>query len=590
MSLPRPEYPRPQFVRPEWTNLNGEWEFAFDDGNRGLEERWYDGRRLDSRILVPFPYQSALSGIGDRSIHEVVWYARSFELTGAPGGRDLLLHFGAVDYRTTVWINGQEVGHNRGGHVPFRFDISPYAHAGENRVVVRVEDGQDPRQPRGKQSVTGLAHGIDYYCTTGIWQTVWLEPVPGVRINDIRLMPYAAESAFDVWVLLHAPSTGWEIEVSALDGNDVVATARTHTPRATARVRLQIPNAKLWSPSSPHLYTIRVRLFDASGQLDEVTSYGGLRDVELRDGSFWLNGERIFLVMALDQGYWPEGNLAAPSDEALRADVEWAKQLGFNGVRKHQKVEDPRWLYWCDRLGLLVWGEMANARAWSPEAEEMLVAEWERAVRRDVNHPCVITWVPVNESWGFPGLAAGHPGQYAFLERIVNLTRRLDPFRPVIDNDGWEHSEVTDVVAIHDYSPTAEALRARYTDAIGGGPLPATVWYGDKLVFSRGSRFLGQPVMLTEVGGFLDIPEGPERDRLYDFYATVGSGEELVAKYRDLVEGIASLPFLAGFCYTQLTDVEQEINGLLTYDRRPKFDPELLAALHRSLFNANSRG
>jgi beta-galactosidase/beta-glucuronidase len=586
-TLPRPEYPRPQFVRREWLNLNGEWEFAFDDADQGQQQGWHDGRRLDGRIIVPFPYQSLLSGINDKGIHEVVWYARSFEVPPDWQGRDLLLHFGAVDYHTTVWVNGGEVGHNRGGHVPFDFDIAPYLREGENRLVLRVEDRQDPHQPRGKQSSTGLPHGIDYYCTTGVWQTVWVEPAPAVRIDEMRITPLVEESAFEVDVCLHAPGTGWQIDVEALDGDAVVARAAGIAPLATGRLALEIPGAKLWSPESPHLYGLRVRLFDGEQLLDEVESYAGMRNVKLRNGRALLNGEPIYLAMVLDQGYWPESYLAAPSDEALRADVEWAKRFGFNGARKHQKIEDPRWLYWCDKLGLLVWSEMANARAWSSSAEEDLLAEWERAVQRDYNHPCVITWVPVNESMGFPGLQESHPGQYAFLESIVQRTRRMDSRRPVIDNDGWEHTDVTDICAIHDYTPTGEGLRERYAETLRGGPLPAGVWYADKPLFMRGSCYRGQPVMLTEVGGFLAEPVGvpeAERDRLYQFYDSFKTAEELLDKYQDLMKGVASLSFLAGFCYTQLTDIEQEINGLLTYDRRPKAPPERIAEIHRTLF------
>lgn len=296
--------------------------------------------------------------------------------------------------------------------------------------------------------------------------------------------------------------------------------------------------------------------------------------------------------MALDQGYWPDGGMTAPTDEALRADVEITKAFGFNGVRKHQKVEDPRWLYWCDKLGLLVWAEMPNARAWSPESEELLSAEWERVVRRDLSHPCVVTWVPVNESMGFPGLREHHPGQYAFVERIVALTRRLDPQRrPVIDNDGWEHTDVTDILAIHDYTPTREKLRARYAEALGGGPLPPTVWYQNKPLFLRGARYRGQPVMLTEVGGFLMTPDLPadQRDLLYNVYASLHTGDELQAMYEDLMQGLSELPFLAGFCYTQLTDIEQESNGLLTYDRTPKVEPEAIAQIHHRLFGTGRR-
>jgi len=592
----RPDYPRPQFVRPDWLNLNGAWEFAFDDGDEGAWQGWHDGRALPRRIVVPFPYQSALSGIDDKAIHEVVWYARPVAIPASWAGRHVLLHFGAVDYRATVWLNGQEVGHNEGGHVPFQFDITPYLQGGENRLVVRVEDPQDPHQPRGKQAVDGLPSGIDYYCTTGIWQTVWLEPVPALRIDELRITSLVEERALELRVYLHAPAGAWTVAVEALDGGAVVAGTAQQTTGATVRLRLAIPHATLWSPTTPHLYDLRVRLLHGGQVVDEVGSYAGLRSIELRDGRVLLNGQPTYLAMVLDQGYWPGGLLAAPSDDALRADVAWVKQFGFNGARKHQKVEDPRWLYWCDRLGLLVWGEMPNARAWSARAEDRLAAEWERAVRRDDNHPCIITWAPLNESMGFPGLREDHPGQYAFVERLVALTRRLDPSRPVVDNDGWEHTDVTDICAIHDYTPTAEGLRARYAETLRGGPLPATLWGdqgGDTRLFARGSGYHGQPVMLTEVGGFLMRPPhfpAAQRDPLYSYYASFRTPAELLEKYRDLIRGLRALPFVAGFCYTQLTDIAQERNGLLTDDRRPKVPPEHIAALHHALVDDAMHG
>jgi hypothetical protein len=293
--------------------------------------------------------------------------------------------------------------------------------------------------------------------------------------------------------------------------------------------------------------------------------------------------------MVLDQGYWPKSYLTAPSDEALQTDIGWTKLFGFNGARKHQKIEDPRWLYWCDRLGLLVWEEMPNAREWSPKAEEALSTEWQEAVRRDYNHPCIVAWVPVNESMGFPSLNQEHAGQYAFIERMVRVTRRLDSTRPVIDNDGWEHTDITDICAIHDYTPTAEKLAGRYETMLSGGSLPTQAWLADKPLFARGSRYRGQPIILSEVGGFLAIPPdlAPEkRDMLYEFYGSFHSLDEFLEKYRDLMRGIASLKFLDGFCYTQLTDIEQEINGLLTYDRQPKLSAELIAAVHKEFLGA----
>jgi beta-galactosidase/beta-glucuronidase len=461
-----------------------------------------------------------------------------------------------------------------------------------NRVTLRVVDSQSPAQPRGKQSVTGLPHDIDYYCTSGIWQTVWIEPVPAVRIDALRARYSMSERILDLTVYLHAPCKVWSLSVSALDGNDVVAEAQSEKSAATVRFRLPISDPKLWSPDLPHLYDLCIRLFDGNLLLDEVNSYVGLREIELRDGFFHLNGLRTYLRMVLDQGYWPDGYLAAPSDEAMRSDVEMAKRFGFNGVRKHQKIEDPRWLYWCDRLGLLVWGEMPNAREWSAQAEERLVAEWRRTVERDYNHPSVAAWVPVNESMGFPGLKNSHPAQYSFIERMVGITRQLDPDRAVIDNDGWEHSDITDICAIHDYTPTAELLRERYQETLRGGALPAHVWIDDKPLFVLGSRYRSQPIVLSEVGGFLQIPEElppGDRDMLFHFYGSVHDQQELLTKYRDLMLGIASLKFVAGFCYTQLTDIEQETNGLLTYDRQPKIDPKLIAEIHQSFFPDHAR-
>jgi beta-galactosidase/beta-glucuronidase len=585
-AIPRPEYPRPQFVREQWLNLNGQWEFAFDDANEGLQLGWQDGRQLPGRIIVPFAYQAELSGINDKSIHECVWYARSFQIPDNWHERDMLLNFGAVDYSSTIWVNGQEVGHNQGGHVPFQFDIAPYIKPGVNRLTLRVEDRQDPEQPRGKQSATGLPQEIDYYCTTGIWQTVWLEPVPSLRIEELRVVTHAQRNLLELLVYLHAPSAAWRIEVEVYDQDRLVTRGEARTAVATGHLILSIPYAKLWSPESPHLYDLTVRLYEDSTLLDEVKSYFGLRGIELRDGKFLLNGSSIYLQMILDQGYWPQSYLTAPSDEALQTDIGWAKAFGFNGVRKHQKIEDPRWLYWCDRLGVMVWEEMPNAREWSLQAEERLSAEWQRAVRRDYNHPCIVAWVPVNESMGFPQLAQQHAGQYAFIERMVRTTRRLDVTRPVIDNDGWEHTDIADVCAIHDYSPSSEVLVKRYEKTLEGGSLPATVWIGDKPLFARGSKYRGQPIMLSEVGGFLAIPPDipPEqRDVLYRFYDSFEKPEELVEKYRDLMKGIASLSFLGGFCYTQLTDIEQEINGLLTYDRRPKVPAEEIARIHRDM-------
>ncbi len=588
-SLPRPEHPRPQHRRPEWTCLNGEWEFAFDDADLGLAQNWSGGRTLPLTITVPFPYQAPASGIGDPSVHEVVWYARTLSYDVQWRGQDVLLHFGAVDYACSLWVNGEYVGGNRGGHVPFSFDIAPYLHEGDNRIALRVEDRQDATQPRGKQVVSGVPHGIDYTCTTGVWQTVWLEPVPQVRIESFRFTPILEEGGVEIRTMLHAPANGWEIEAEVVDGETVVARERRRTNSGTGRLFVRIPDFKTWSPESPHLYDVRLRLIQRGEVLDEVDSYFGMRSVELVDGRFMLNGEEIYLKMALDQGYWREGLLAAPSDEHLRKDVDLAKAMGFNGVRKHQKVEDPRFLYWCDRLGLMVWGEMANARAWSPEAEDAFLQEWSRAVQRDYNAPCVVAWVPLNESWGVPLINKGHVGQYAFVERAVRTTRLVDFYRPVIDNDGWDHTDVTDICTIHDYTQTGVEIRERYAETARGGSLPEQTWWDGGLTFVNGSNYHGQPVMLTEIGGYLIKPFWLPKDQwdgLYGSYGSVADTDELMAKIEDLMSAIASLPFVSGFCYTQLTDVEQEINGLVTYDRVPKVPLDTMKAINDGLRQA----
>lgn len=581
-------YPRPQMVRQQWASLDGWWEFAFDDANLGLAERWFDGRELPQRILVPFPYQSAASGIGSREIHEVMWYSRSFDVPYGWGSGALLLHFGAVDYRADVWVNGRVAGRNRGGHVPFSFDIAPYLRPGQNRVTVRVEDRQDPYQPRGKQSASGTPVRIYYYCTSGIWQNVWLEPVAPLRIDYLRVLEADPGGALAVTVNLHGPFSEWEAELDVfddLDSTHVCASTWTPSRGASLELRTRIPNPKPWSPDAPHLYGLRVRLMHRGQLVDTVESYVGLRSIELKDGWFYLNGKRTFLLMVLDQGYWPDTLLAAPSDDALREDVVWAKRFGFNGVRKHQKIEHERWLYWCDRLGLMVWEEMPNARSWSEESEERLEIEWLRAVMRDANHPAIVAWVPIVESFGFPELMR-HPHQHDFLERMVSRTRLVDSTRPVIDNDGWQHSDVTDVCTIHDYSHPVEALLERYASTRLTGLPPETGWHKAKALFLPGARYRGQPIVFSEVGGYLMAPERPERrrDRLYDAYGNVHNEDELAQRYRTLMEGLASLPFLAGLCYTQLTDVEHEQNGLMTIKRVPRLPPEQVAALHRTLW------
>ena len=583
---PRPEYPRPQFRRSDWTNLNGQWAFAFDDEDEGFAHGWHrisagdltsDGPPFDRRITVPFCYQSELSGIGDTSFHDVVWYARTFEASPDASDERLLLHFGAVDYRAWVWVNGTQVAAHEGGHTPFSADIKPALLGGENVVVVRVEDpSRDATIPRGKQYWKGRSEGIFYTRTTGIWQTVWLEPVNARRIEGLHLTPEVDAAALEVEVAIEGFEPGLTLRLAVERAGEVLLDDRVGVQSALAERRLPLlkrgepPSSPypslwakpaLWSPEEPNLYDLRLELLDAEGRrLDAVDSYFGMRKIEARGGKVYLNDRPYYQRLVLDQGYFPGGLLTAPTDEAFRRDIVLAKEMGFNGARKHQKVEDPRWLYWADTLGFLVWGEMANAYAYSPNYVRRITGEWQEALRRDYNHPCIVAWVPMNESWGVPEVDTD-PRHTEHLLAMYRLTRSLDPSRPVVSNDGWEHA-LTDLCTIHDYRD-ADTLGRIYASAQSAIAQPER-----RPVYAPGYGYRGEPLLVTEFGGIAFSNLDPQTWG----YRVVSDAEELLERYGALVSALLQSEAVQGFCYTQLTDVEQEANGLLTYHRRPKAD------------------
>ena len=586
--IPRPEYPRLQFRRKDWSNLNGEWSFAFDDPDAGLADGWQNTdvvslRSNDSpferRITVPYCYQSKLSGIGETTFHDVVWYARAFEYPSL-GDERLLLHFGAVDYRATVWVNGTQVVSHEGGHTPFSADVTDaLAGAGtDNILVVRAEDpSRDVTILRGKQYWKEKSEGIFYTRTTGIWQTVWLEPVNRSRINSLRLTPDVDAASIEVEISIEGIEPGMSLCARVeFDGEqvleDTISVDSSTVERSLPLLRrgeapdtphlADWPGPALWSPEHPNLYDLQLELLDPDGEvLDRVESYFGMRKIGVKDGKVLLNDRPLYQRLVLDQGYFPEGILTAPTDEDLRGGIELAKEMGFNGARKHQKVEDPRWLFWADTLGFLVWGEMANAYQYSPDYVPRITAEWQEAVTRDYNHPCVIAWVPMNESWGVSNLATDR-SQTEHLLALYHLTRSLDQTRPVVSNDGWEHA-ITDLCTIHDYRD-AQALAKSYAtpeSAVAAEP-------ADRPIYVPGYAYRGEPILITEFGGiaFSGSEEGWG-------YSTVTDADEFLKRYESLVEALLNSGPVQGFCYTQLTDVEQEINGLLTYDRNPKVDP-----------------
>ena len=578
-------HPNPLLERERWRSLNGRWRFALDALG---QYRHPSEVPFDREILVPFPPESTLSGIGDQGLHIAVWYALRVELNDGdlpqPDGR-LMLQFGAVDYHATVWAGGQHIAEHRGGHTPFAVDVTDAIETLESgqrilEIVVRAEDDpNDLAKPRGKQDWLPEPHAIWYPRTTGIWQDVWLEPVAAVRISELHCTPYLERWEFGVDVRVSGLlRDGLQLRVRLLEDEDTLADDRYVLTRSevSRRIGLQDPGVDdfrdylLWSPSHPHLIRVIVELLDGDAVIDRVLSYTAMRSVAVTENLFLLNKRPLTLRMVLDQGYWPESLLAAPSDDALRRDVELVKRLGFNGVRKHQKLEHPRWLYWCDVLGVLVWEEMPSPYRFTTDAVERLTAEWLEGLRRDVSHPCIVAWVPLNESWGVPDLPT-NAAHRDYVSALYHLTKAIDPTRPVIGNDGWEVSQ-TDIVGIHDYSDDAALLERRYSDLEAVRRTVDRQRPGGRPLRLEGFALKDHPVVLSEFGGISIAGQGGWG------YSSASDEATLLTRFEALMGAIHRSSGLAGFCYTQLCDTFQEKNGLLREDRSPKADFDLLSA------------
>ena len=576
-AIPRPEYPQPQFQRDRWLSLNGSWEFAFDDANAGLDAGWAESnRRFDRNIIVPYCFESRLSGIGDPSFHPWMWYRRSVTIPADWKGQRVLLHFGAVNYWAMVWVNGKLAGRHEGGQTPFTFDVTPLLKPGTNVLTVRAHFPPTNRYiPRGKQFWEPKSRSIFYTRTSGIWQPVWMEPVGASYLEGVKITP-TIDGAVRLEFAIARPQPDLTVTASASFAGQPVAsaTAQAHGERAIALLAIDQP--RLWFPDSPNLYDMVLELRHGSTLLDRVHSYFGFRSVTAEHGKVLLNGDPIFLKMVLDQGYWPQSNLTPPTDEAMQYDIRMAKQMGFNGARKHQKLEDPRYLYWADHMGFLVSSEMANAYEFDDTYVRRFTREWMAAVKRDYNHPSIIMWVPINESWGVPDLR--DPRQQDHLRSLYTLTHSLDATRLVVDNDGWEHTGMTDLFDIHDYARTGDLLYQRYKDL---GKPGFGVPDNAKAVLVPGSHYNGSPVVLSEFGGIAFIPPGHQvPQEAWGYSGVEKTTDAALARLRGLYEAIARIPGFAGLCYTQLTDVEQEINGLMTYDRKPKFDVHRLREIN----------
>ncbi|KQR50819.1 glycoside hydrolase [Leifsonia sp. Leaf336] len=581
-------YPRPQLVRRQWHDLGGEWEFAFGAG----PEQTPEAVGFDRTIVVPYPPESELSGIGETGYHPVVWYRRTFgaaELAEAGLASDrprLLLHFGAVDFAADVWLNGRYLGRHVGGQTPFHFEVGGIVDAeGTNELVVRaVDDPLDVSIPRGKQDWRESPHSIWYHRTTGIWQPVWLEAVPGLHVESLAWDTAADAGSVDLELVLNARPSGdvWAAVRIEYEG-ELLAEARYRVLDTTSHLRLALSRQRngqqyeelLWSPSNPRLLSATVALEgtgagSGEGGDDAVASYLGLRTVRTDDRCLLLNDRPFYVRAVLSQNYWPQSHLAAPSADALRREVELILELGFNTARVHQKAEDPRFLYWADRLGLLIWAETASAYEFSARSVQLLTEEWMQLVQRDRSHPSIIAWVPLNESWGVQHISHD-PRQRAYSRGLTELTRAIDGTRPVISNDGWEHTD-SDLITIHDYEGDPEVLARRYgsraaLDELIAGPGPA----GRRIQLHDSEP--ARPVMLTEFGGVSWIDHN-----VADAwgYSSARDASDFGERVTGLIGAVTDSPVLAGFCYTQLADTGQETNGLLRDDRTPKVPVELL--------------
>jgi beta-galactosidase/beta-glucuronidase len=572
-------HPCPLRRRDVWHSLDGVWDFAIDH-----EAKWETPAAVpwSRTIKVPFAPETEASGIADTGLYRGCWYRKSLENLSLTDDERLLLHFGAVDYCCTVWVNNQLVASHEGGYTPFEVDITKWLVAGQQTIAVGVgDDPGDLEKPRGKQDWQADPHSIWYPRTTGIWQTVWMEKVPDTYIADLQWTPNVErwEVGFEARLKgIWRDDISLQVELKANGAQLAKDRYRALGNDVQRRIVLTDPgiddyrNDLLWSPSTPTLIDAVIELIaDDETVIDRVFSYCALRSLGIQGDRFVLNGRPVPLVMVLDQGYWPASGLTAPDDDALRRDVELAKAMGFNGVRKHQKIECSRYLYWADVLGLLVWEEMPSAYRFTRHSVERLTMEWPRVIARDRSHPCVVAWVPLNESWGVPDLPDS-PAQRHYVQMLYHLTKTLDPTRPVIGNDGWE-SVATDIIGIHDYDDNAERMRLRY--AYYENFLERERPGGRQLLV--GVKHEGQPIMLTEFGG-IAFSQDLASTWGYSRSMTV---EDFGGRYKKLLEALRSIPALAGFCYTQFADTYQETNGLLYSDRRPKIPLEEIALANR---------
>ncbi len=587
--IPRPEHPRPDFMRDTFLNLNGTWQFAFDDADEGLTARWYDpAHALPMRITVPFCYQAKASGIGSEEIHPILWYRCTFTVPGEMAGRRVFLRFGAVDYACRVFLNGQQAGQHRGGYTPFAVEATYLLKDGENDLCLRVEDFPDCTQPRGKQYWDKGLMGCWYTPVSGIWQTVYMEAVGEYALTQIHVTPDVDRGQAQIELALDRfPASPLDAEVEITFQGRLVKKLRVSAADRQLRIPVDMTAKgdlnpiKLWRPGEPNLYDLSVRILGDGREHDHVSAYFGMRKVQAVNGQVLLNNTPGYQRLVLDQGYWPDTLLTPPSDEAIRKDVELTLALGFNGARKHQKLEDPRYYYWADRLGLLVWGEVPSAYDFADETVRNLSETFLGFIDRDFNHPCIITWVPLNESWGVRQIYTDSRQQAAG-RMLYHAGKAADGTRLISSNDGWEQV-TTDICALHDYAAEKEVM-AKHFDSREMVEKTACDW---RMAYARGEMPTGKEAFLvTEYGGiaFSTISAQGKMGGMetWGYHDKVTDEAEFLKRFQGVTDAVRELDYCQGYCYTQLTDVMQEINGLLMPDRTPKVAVEKIRALVRN--------
>lgn len=589
----RTEYPRPQFVRKDWENLNGSWGFDFDDKNQAEAEHWEKNSYTLSKVIqVPFCFESKLSGIKDTSIHNKCFYKRTFTVPENWSDKHILLHFGAVDYYCKVFIDESLVGVHEGGSTGFTFDITHCLNKNrkEHSVAVYVEDpAADETIPRGKQYWEEKSAGIWYTRTSGIWQTVWLEPVDEVHITRLKMTPDFDKDTLNLECTFSELVPKMLLDVNITFKNEPVChdcysiSSKTIFKRSIHLSADKIFHTnnhsanRSWTPENPALYEITITLKSDAGVHDSVESYFGMRKIHTENGITFLNNRPYYFKLILDQGYWPEGVLTAPDDKDFQYDITIMKEMGFNGCRKHQKTEDPRFLYWADKLGYLVWGEVPAACLFTDTAIIRYTREWQAVVERDYNHPSIVAWVPFNESWAVPEIGR-NTLQQDYTVSVYHMLKALDPTRLVVNNDGWEQTK-TDICAIHNYNhatlsePEKQAFFKRFTSEL---PVLLSPCSAGRNIFADSYKYAGQPILITECGGINYSSNTGDNWG----YTSASSLEDFYAQYEFVIRSILESDYIFGFCYTQLSDVEQETNGLLTYDRKPKFDIERMRKIN----------